>query len=545
MIAQKKLRAVNRPTRYLAGEMGQDIKQRANVKIALLVPTIYEEAMANSEVIQIYNNVNSKNEVLLERIFAPMPDYENILRRENITYTTLETETSLKDMQIILVHIDDVMQITNALNILNLAKIPILNQRRDNTYPLVIFSGRAMLNPKPFIKFADVIICGEIENVLDQILDIYSSSELKTKQEIICRLEELTYTYTNLKLDKKINWYIQDKFCYISPKKCIVPSIDIGYNPVTLDIFKGNKFEQESFVYGKYIEKENVVFEIKDKIEKTGEKKITIDTKNVLDFEKIRDIIYKIGQEETLKTNKITLTNVEVTKNNLWALKYVEGKIKINLEDRYNKLEILELVKEMFEMYCFNIQLVYTVGKQKENYEDLIALLSLAEKIISTYINMYPNSSKLPMVDIVLVPFIPVINTPHQWCEMSLPEKVELKIRYIKDSNKSECINIIGYNTYIPCIKTMILRGDLEVGNIIYDAWKNGAKLDNFESLFRKEPWEIALNKNKKSLKDYLDKIETKDVLPWNNVEVRTTKKELLNIYEREIKQRDENNSNK
>ena len=525
MIAQKKLRAVNRPTRYLAGEMGQDIKQRANVKIALLVPTIYEEAMSNSEVIQIYNNVNSKNEVLLERIFAPMPDYENILRRENITYTTLDTETSLKDMQIILVLIDDVMQITNALNILNLAKIPILNQRRDNTYPLVIFSGRAMLNPKPFIKFADVIICGEIENVLDQILDIYNTSELKAKQEIICRLEELTYTYTNLNLDKKINWYIQDKFCYISPKKCIVPSIDIGYNPVTLDIFKGNKFEQESFVYGKYIEKENVVFEIKDKIEKTGEKKITIDTKNVLDFEKIRDIIYKIGQDEDLKTNKITLTNVEVTKNNLWALKYVEGKIKINLEDRYNKLEILELVKEMFEMYCFNIQLVYTVGKQKENYEDLIALLSLAEKIISTYINMYPNSSKLPMVDIVLVPFIPVINTPYQWCEMSLPEKVELKIRYIKDSNKSECINIIGYDTYIPCIKTMLLRGDLEVGNIIYDAWKNGAKLDNFESLFRKEPWEIALNKNKKSLKDYLDKIGTQDVLPWDNVEVRTTKK--------------------
>ena len=545
MIAQKKLRAVNRPTRYLAGEMGQDIKQRANVKITLLVPTIYEEAMSNSEVIQIYNNVNSKNEVLLERIFAPMPDYENILRRENITYTTLDTETSLKDMQIILVLIDDVMQITNALNILNLAKIPILNQRRDNTYPLVIFSGRAMLNPKPFMKFADLVICGEIENVLDQILDIYSSSELKTKQEIICGLEELTYTYTNLNLDKKINWYIQDKFCYISPKKCIVPSIDIGYNPVTLDIFKGNKFEQESFVYGKYIEKENVVFEIKDKIEKTGEKKITIDTKNVLDFEKIRDIIYKIGQDEDLKTNKITLTNVEVTKNNLWTLKYVEGKIKIKLEDRYNKLEILELVKEMFEMYCFNIQLVYTVGKQKENYEDLIALLSLAEKIISTYINMYPNSSKLPMVDIVLVPFIPVINTPYQWCEMSLPEKVELKIRYIKDSNKSECINIIGYDTYIPCIKTMILRGDTEVGNIIYDAWKNGAKLDNFESLFRKEPWEIALNKNKKSLKDYLDKIGTQDVLPWDNVEVRTTKKELLNIYEREIKQRDENNSNK
>ena len=145
MIAQKKLRAVNRPTRYLAGEMGQDIKQRANVKIALLVPTIYEEAMSNSEVIQIYNNVNSKNEVLLERIFAPMPDYENILRRENITYTTLDTETSLKDMQIILVLVDDVMQITNALNILNLAKIPILNQRRDNTYPLVIFSGRALI----------------------------------------------------------------------------------------------------------------------------------------------------------------------------------------------------------------------------------------------------------------------------------------------------------------------------------------------------------------------------------------------------------------
>lgn len=534
MIAQKILRAVNRPSRYLAGEMGQDVKTRAYIKIGLLVPTIYEEAMANSEVIQIYNNINSKKEVSLERIFTPMPDYENILRRENITYTTLETESNLKDMQIILVHIDDAMQITNALNILNLAKIPILNQRRDENYPIVIFSGKAMLNPKPYMRFADLIICGEVENILNEMLDIYNSVELKAKQDIICRLEELPYIYTNLNLDKKIKWYIQDRFCYTPPKKCIVPSIDIGCNSNSIDIFKGNKFEQGCYIYGRYIKKENPIFEIKDKIEKTGEKKITIDTKNILDFEKVRDIIYDIGKDEDLKTNKITLTNLEITNNNLWALKYVEGKIKIKLDDKYNRLEILELVKEIFEMYCFNIQLVYTVGKQ--NYEELIALLSLAEEIIEIHNNMYPNSSKLPIVDIILIPFIPVINTPYQWREMSLPEKVELKIRYIKDSNKNECINIIDYDTYVPAIQTMILRGDFEVANIIYDAWKNGAKLDNFESMFRKEPWEIALSKNKKSLKNYLDRIEINETLPWDNICIRTTKQELLNIYEREIK---------
>lgn len=536
MITQRKLRTVNRPLRYLGGEMGQHIKPGSDIRIGLLVPTVYEEAMSNSEVITIYNNINSMDGIWVERIFTPMPDYENILRRYNIPFTTIESETELNKMQIILVHMDDVMQITNALNVLNLAKIPILNQRRDATFPLVIFSGRAMLNPKPFLKFADAIICGETENVLEDILEIYKDSKFKTKEDIINTLEKLPYIYTNLNLDKKIKWYIQDEFRYTKSKKNIVPSIDIMYNPNTIDIVKGNKFEQGSFVYGKYIEKENPIFEIKDKIDKTGEKKITIDTKNLLDFEIVRDIIYRISQEEDLKNNKITITNAEITKNNLWALKYIEGKARIILDDRYSKIAILDLVKEIFETYCFNIQLIYTIGKPKENYEELIALLSLAEKILETYSNMYPNSSKLPVVDILLIPFVPLINTGLQWCEMSLPEKVELKLRYIKDANKNECINIVSYDTYIPCIKTMILRGNVEVGNIIYDAWKNGAKLDNFEEMFRKEPWEIALNKNKKSLKSYLEKIETNEVLPWDNIEIRTEKQELLNIYEREIK---------
>ena len=103
MVAQKNLKTVNKPSRYLGGEMGISIKSKQNTRVVLLVPTVYEDAMSNSRVTSIYNQVNTLDGVWLERIFTPMLDYENVLRRENENLPTLESGTNLKDVNLILV----------------------------------------------------------------------------------------------------------------------------------------------------------------------------------------------------------------------------------------------------------------------------------------------------------------------------------------------------------------------------------------------------------------------------------------------------------
>jgi len=63
--------------------------------------------------------------------------------------------------------------------------------RRERVRPIVIGGGPLMLNPKPFEKFFDVIVVGEADEVLMEMLDILEASRGMRKSEIVKALADL------------------------------------------------------------------------------------------------------------------------------------------------------------------------------------------------------------------------------------------------------------------------------------------------------------------------------------------------------------------
>ena len=64
---------------------------------------------------------------------------------------------------------------TNALNILDLAGIPLFSAERDERHPLVIAGGHAAYNPEPMHAFIDAFVIGEGEEVIHEIVDAYQA----------------------------------------------------------------------------------------------------------------------------------------------------------------------------------------------------------------------------------------------------------------------------------------------------------------------------------------------------------------------------------
>ena len=73
---------VEKPARYLGGEFNSVVKDHASIpmKVALAFPDTYEIGMSHLGLRILYDLFNRRDDMLMERVFAPWPDLEAQLR---------------------------------------------------------------------------------------------------------------------------------------------------------------------------------------------------------------------------------------------------------------------------------------------------------------------------------------------------------------------------------------------------------------------------------------------------------------------------------
>ena len=74
------LLAVEKPARYMGGEMGSILKDAADLRFALAFPDVYEVGMSHLGLRILYHILNGVAGVAAERVFAPWPDMEKQLQ---------------------------------------------------------------------------------------------------------------------------------------------------------------------------------------------------------------------------------------------------------------------------------------------------------------------------------------------------------------------------------------------------------------------------------------------------------------------------------
>src|SRR5260221_8046774 len=163
--------AVIKPGRYLGGEYNSIVKDWENIpfRAVLAFPDIYDLGMSNLGLMILYSILNEQPDMLAERVFSPWTDMEAVMRRDGIPLYSLETKHAIREFDLLGMSLPYEQLYTNALNMLDLAGMPILSIDRDESYPLVIAGGHACYNPEPMTDFIDAFVIGEGEEI---ILDI-------------------------------------------------------------------------------------------------------------------------------------------------------------------------------------------------------------------------------------------------------------------------------------------------------------------------------------------------------------------------------------
>ncbi len=119
------------------------------------------------------------------------------MRRDGISLFSLESRIPLHQFDLIGISLPYETLYTNALNLLDLAGIPVRSRDRTSDHPLVIAGGHAMLNPEPMAPFLDAIVIGEGEEVIHEILDtlITSKKNRLDREETLIALSRITGVY--------------------------------------------------------------------------------------------------------------------------------------------------------------------------------------------------------------------------------------------------------------------------------------------------------------------------------------------------------------
>lgn len=560
-LTRNDLLSVQKPARYVGGEYNQIIKNKNNIdcRFAFCFPDVYDIGMANLGMKILYQVLNKRKDTWCERVFAPWPDFEEVLRNKNIPLYALESKDSIKDFDIIGFTLQYEMSYTNILNMLDLAKVPIFSKDRKDKDPFVVAGGPCACNPYTLSKFIDLFMLGEGEEIIDLLAEKYikwKKSNLP-REEFLKSLKDVEGIYIpslHTKDDYIKKVVIEDMSKVDYPTNFVVPNTEIVQNRISLEVFRGCtrgcRFCQAGYIYRPVREKsvDRLIELAKKSIKSTGINEISLSslsTSDYSEFNKLANSILELGKEKKVS---FSLPSLRIDSVNLDLLNKVQQVRKSSLtfapeagsqrlRDVINKNiteeEILNGCKMAFENGWNSVKLYFMIGLPTEDFNDLEEIVVLANKIVNLYYSL-PKEKRNGRCSVTVSTstFVPKPHTPFQWCAQNSIDKIELKQKFLKDRLTNKNIKYAWHDPKISRLEAVVARGDEKICDLIYHAFKNGAKFDSWDELLNIEAWDKAFSETKIKIEDYANKEYDLDYeFPWDNIMHGVDKNFLLREY--------------
>ena len=552
------LPSVEKPVRYTGGEYNSQYKSLTNItlRIALCYPDLYEIGMSNQSLKILYHMLNQEEHFYAERVFTPAPDFEQLLIEHAIPLHTLETKTPLSAMDIIGFTIQYELVAVNILTILSLSNIPLFQNERNNTHPLIIGGGPAMANPEPFARYFDVFYIGDAEAELINVLHTWEQSQGKSREQRLQQLTHISGIYVpslNISSPKQAVQYagISELPFRDYPTAPIVPNTNVIQDRVVIETTRGCthgcRFCQAGYWYRPLRERpfEDILRLMELNIANTGFKEINLSSLSISDYSMLFDLVRTITAYFKSYRINISLPSLRIDtfssetareiaairKSGLtFALEGGSETLRLGINKPIQDAELLSHLNSVIQSGWRTLKVYFMFGfPNTDPHEEAQALINS----IRTISDATMQYKRKPTISIHFSPLIPKPLTPLQWSGQASLDV----FKYIKDAimhtRFPRHIKLKWPNFHQSLIEAVIARGDRNTGFIIYKAWKQGARLDGWSDYFNWHIWENVFTENKLNALEYAaHNYRYTDILPWEHIHHTLDKKYLWKEFE-------------
>jgi len=551
ILESKILPLVQKPGRYIGGEVNEQHKKldSVDVRTALIFPDIYEVGMSNLALKILYEIINQYPEFYAERVFSPWPDMEEYMRRYNIPLFSLETHSALREFDILGLSVSYELSYTNILNMLDLAGIPLLTKERlAGNYPLIIAGGPAVYVPEPMAPFIDAFVIGDGEEVTVEILRFYSEWKLNGHnlsqkgmflKQMRNKIQGVYVPYCGIegRIKKRT---VNDLDKVKAPINPVVPLIGIVHDRVSVEIMRGCprrcRFCQAGVIYKPVRRRsyENLMEIAQKCIQNTGYEELGLASLSSTDFNGIEELVDSLLTKWQGRRISLSLPSMRIDSFSLKLINRISSVKKTNItlapeagtdkmleiiNKGYKADDVINVVRKARNMGYRLVKLYFMIGLPNEKYSDLDGIIGIITRLAA-----------IVRLNISINTMIPKAHTPFQWQPMLNIDEIKKRQAYIRSRVSGRRIERLKFsNPKRSILEAVFSRGDRQLADVVYRAYKTGAKFDQWGEYFKPDIWDKAFRDSGINVNDYLSAMDYNGALAWDHIDTGISSEYLIN----------------
>ncbi len=572
---------VKKPARYAGGEWNAVRKDWETVeyRVAFAFPDVYEVGMSHLGLQILYDIVNRRSDTLMERVFAPWTDMEEIMREHGIPLFALESRRPLLDFDMVAFTLQYEMSFSNVLNMLDLAGIPRESARRTEGFPLIVAGGPCAYNPEPLADFIDVFVIGEGEEVIGELLDVLIQLKRRnvSRQELLIESARLPGIYVPSlyrvfyredgrfsgivpslegvpeRITKRV---VKDLDSALFPERPIVPSTEVVHDRIMLEVCRGCtrgcRFCQAGIIFRPVRERkpETLLKQAAGLVQSTGYEEISLTSLSTSDYSQVRELVKSLLDKHACQGLGVSLPSLRADNFSLELAKEVQRVRRSSLtfapeagtqrlRDVINKgvkeEDLLEATGAAFREGWKAVKLYFMIGLPTERDEDLDGIVRLARAVLTLGLKAGVSRGRL-RVTISASSFVPKAHTPFQWEPQAHLAELQRKQDYLSGRLRERGIIFNYHDAGLSFLEAAFARGDRRLGAVLARAVDLGCRFDGWSEHFKLDRWLEAFRLSGLDPEDYANhRYAYDDSLPWDHIETGVSRQYLVLEHQRAL----------